>query len=189
MIEMGAWAAAARLGTRLASELAEFSEPAGAKSDVSASSEADAQDQLSPADALLADFDARILDEDLRQATRSRFVSQHYADSVEAGVKCLNTCVRARSGRSEDGDGLMTVVFSPQRPILRINPGRTKSDESAQRGHMHLCQGVIGAWRNPRAHTLLHDSPERALMMLETINDLIVVTKQATRTRRPKANT
>ena len=61
--------------------------------------------------------------------------------------------------------------------------GRSKSDESEQRGHMHLCQGVIGAWRNPRAHSLIDDSPGRALIMLETIDNLMQVTKGATRTR------
>ena len=50
-------------------------------------------------------------------------------------------------------------------------------------GHMWLCQGVVAAWRNPRAHRLIDDSPTRALMMLEVLNDLIATTKAATRTR------
>ncbi len=104
-------------------------------------------------------------------------------------MKCLNECVRAKSGRLDDGDSLMTNVFSPNQPILRVNALRTKSDESEQRGHMQLCQGVIGAWRNPRAHSNLSDDPEKALMMLETIQELIVVSKQSTRTRRRKSTT
>jgi uncharacterized protein (TIGR02391 family) len=114
-------------------------------------------------------------------------VSTHYADAVEAGVKALNECVRMRTGRTEDGDSLMTAAFSPNAPLLRVNAGRTKSDESEQRGYMHLCQGVVGAWRNPRAHSLIDDEPARALMMLETIDALIATTKAATRTRRRKA--
>jgi len=141
---------------------------------------------LPPTDGLLADYDRRVVDPDLRAATRSRFVSTHYADAVEAGVKALNECVRSRTGRSEDGDSLMTVAFSPNSPLLRVNAGRTKSDESEQRGHMHLCQGVVGAWRNPRAHSLIDDEPARALMMLETIDALIATTKAATRTRKRK---
>jgi uncharacterized protein (TIGR02391 family) len=116
-------------------------------------------------------------------ASRSRFVSKHYADAVESGVKALNECVRSRTGRSEDGDALMAAAFSPNAPLLRINRGRSKSDESEQRGHMYLCQGVIGAWRNPRAHSLVDDSPTRALMMLETIDNLMEITKAAKRTR------
>lgn len=132
------------------------------------------------------DFDRRIRDSQLRFATKPRFDAGHYADAVEAAVKVLNDVVRSMSGRSEDGDGLMTVVFSPNSPLLRINQGRSKSDESEQRGHMMLCQGVIGAWRNPRAHSLVDDSQARSLMMLETIEDLIRVTRSATRTRKRK---
>jgi hypothetical protein len=51
---------------------------------------------------------------------------------------------------------------------------------------MFLCQGVFGAWRNPRAHALLEDSPVRALMMLETIQDLVVTTKAAVKTRKSR---
>ena len=100
-------------------------------------------------------------------------------------MKALSECVRQRTGRTEDGDALMTVVFSPNAPLLRINAGRSKSDEGEQRGHMFLCQGVVGAWRNPRAHALLDDSPVRTLMMLETIESLISTTKAAKRTRKP----
>ena len=81
----------------------------------------------------------------------------------------------------------MTAVFAPNAPLLRINSMRSKNDESEQRGHMFLCQGVVAAWRNPRAHTLIDDSPTRALMMLEVLDDLISTTKQATRTRRRRS--
>ena len=131
-------------------------------------------------------FDERIVDGDLRSATRSRFHTEHYADAVEAGVKCLCDVIRSRSGSVEDGDALMTSTFSPKAPVLRINAGRSKNDESEQRGHMMLCQGVVGSWRNPRAHSLIEDSPERTLMMLEMIQSLIETTKSSTRTRKRK---
>lgn len=167
------------IARRLAGDLAEFSQPHAQTTKAEA-------EVLPPTDDLLAEYDRRVGDADLRAATRSRFVSTHYADAVEAGVKALNECVRGRTGRTEDGDSLMTVAFSPSAPLLRVNAGRTKSDESEQRGHMHLCQGVVGAWRNPRAHSLIDDEPARALMMLETIDALIATTKAATRTRKRK---
>ncbi len=167
------------IARRLAGDLAEFSRP-------DARTMASSPESLAPMDDLLAEYDRRVVDPDLRAATRSRFVSSHYADAVEAAVKALNECVRGRTGRAEDGDALMTVAFSPNAPLLRVNPGRTKSEESEQRGHMHLCQGVVGAWRNPRAHSLTVDAPARALMMLETIDGLIGTTKAATRTRKRK---
>lgn len=170
------------LALKISSDLTEYSQVVAPGWDG-----AGAGTQLQPADELLAEYDRRILDSDLRLATRTRFVSKHYADAVEAGVKALNECVRSRTGHTEDGDPLMTAVFSPYSPLLRVNKGKTKADEGEQRGHMFLCQGVVGAWRNPRAHRLIADSPDRALMMLETISDLITVTKAATRTRRRKA--
>jgi uncharacterized protein (TIGR02391 family) len=141
------------------------------------------QDRPPVTDEQLAEYDRRIENPELRTATRSRFESRHYADAVEAGVKALNERIRARTGRTEDGDGLMTLVFSPTKPLLRINKLKSKADESAQRGHMQLCQGVVAAWRNPRAHALTDDNPVRCLMMLETIADLIATTNQAVRTR------
>lgn len=171
-----------KVAQSIAADLAEFSHDVQHRN-----AEGDGEIRpLVPDDGLLANYDRRIIDEDLRVATRSRFVSKHYADSVEAGVKALCDCVRSRSKRVDDGDSLMTNVFSPNSPVLRINAGRSKGHESEQRGHMHLCQGVVGAWRNPRAHSLIDDSPERALMMLETIQDLMVTTKGATRTRKHK---
>ncbi|WP_442927733.1 TIGR02391 family protein [Microbacterium sp. MMO-20] len=56
--------------------------------------------------------------------------------------------------------------------------------QSAQRGHMQLCQGVVAAWRNPRAHENLSDDPARVLVMLATVQELMAITRQATRTRK-----
>jgi uncharacterized protein (TIGR02391 family) len=178
--------AAADTARLVAGELAEYavridsSEPSASDTGVDPT-------PLTPDAALLADFDARVHDADLRAASRSRFISKHYADAVEAGVKALNELIRARSGRSDDGDSLMTNVFSVSTPILKVNKLRSKSDETEQRGHMQLCQGVVAAWRNPRAHALLEDSPQRALMMLSLIDDLMTITRSAVRARKRKS--
>jgi uncharacterized protein (TIGR02391 family) len=133
---------------------------------------------------ILQEYERRVKNPRLRLATRTRFRSGHYADAVESGVKALNECVRALSGSTEDGDGLMTSVFSEKKPKLRINRLRTDSDKSEQRGHMMMCQGVVAGWRNPRAHSTSHeDSAESALSMLEHIDYLMRVTEAATRTR------
>jgi len=178
------WEAAIDLAARLESDLAEFSAPA--ETSRAAFENSPDTKPMEPDDVLVAAFDSRILDSDLRKAARSRFISKHYADAVESGVKALNECIRLRTGRTEDGDALMTESFSVANPLLRINRLKTKADQSAQRGHMQLCQGVIGAWRNPRAHNNLDDAPEKALMMLETVNELLEVSKAAVRCRRRK---
>lgn len=173
--------AARDLARALASEVAEFGTPHAQ------AAPPPLKQPLEPADALLAEYDRRITDSGLRTATRSRFVSNHYADAVEAGVKALNELVRSRTGSALDGDALMTAAFSANAPKLRLNRLRSDSDRSEQRGHMMLCQGVVAAWRNPRAHnSQFDDQPETALMMLETLQNLIDVTRRATRTRQRK---
>lgn len=173
--------AASLVARALASEIAEFSVPrvqAGAPVP---------KPPLEPAAQLLAEYDRRITEDGLRTATRSRFVSTHYADAVEAGVKALNELVRSRTGSILDGDELMTSTFSVKKPKLRVNRLRSDSDMSEQRGQMMLCQGVVAAWRNPRAHSSQFDDlPGTALMMLETLQHLMDVTRKATRTRAPR---
>ena len=167
-----------QLARLLASDLAEFAQPRDAAAVV-------ADSALPPEAGPLEEYDRRIVDDDLRLATRSRFVSTHYADAVEAGVKALNELVRRRSGSALDGDALMTWAFSPSQPRLRLNRLRSDSDRSIQRGHMLMCQAVVAAWRNPRAHSSsVQDLPHEAVMMLEHIQHLMQVTKKATRTRR-----
>lgn len=174
------WAGLASLARRLVDELEEYRQPAATGEVIADAGDTDTCD-------LAAEFDRRVCDPDLRSATQTRFLTKHYADAVESGVKALCECVRSRTKRTEDGDHLMTLAFSPNAPLLRINRGRSQSDESEQRGHMFLCQGVVGAWRNPRAHALIDDSPIRALMMLEVLDDLIATTKGATRTRKRRS--
>ncbi len=169
-----------RLARKLVSDLAAFAVSA------TMGSPSDRADRLPAAEAtpLVKEYDRRIVDKDLRLATRSRFGSAHYADAVEAGVKVLNEVVRARTGSTLDGDGLMTWAFSEKSPKLRLNRLRSDSDRSQQRGHMMGCQAVVAAWRNPRAHSSnVADSPAEALMMLEHLAHLISVTKAATRAR------
>lgn len=162
-------------------EILEISEPPSTSPSRGDNKEADSPEPS------VAEYDRRIVDEQLRSATRSRFESRHYADAVESGAKALNECVRAASGSVEDGDGLMTSVFSEKAPKLRINKLKSQSDRSEQRGHMLMCQGVVAAWRNPRAHSSEYDDhPDTTIAMLEHIQQLMRVSRAATKTRRRK---
>lgn len=135
----------------------------------------------------MAEYDRRIINAELRTATRSRYKARHYSDAIEAGVKALNEFVRNKSGSSLDGDSLMTSVFSEKQPILKLNRLRNDSERSAQRGHMFLCQGVVAAWRNPRAHSnQFNDKPTATLAMLEHLQQLIEVTSSTTKTRKKR---
>ena len=105
----------ASLARKLAGELSDFRRPT-AVDEIAA--ETGDEDKLEFA----AEFDRRVLDPDLRSATESRFLTAHYADAVESGVKALCECIRSRIGSTEDGDALVRLAFSPDSPLLPHQP-------------------------------------------------------------------
>jgi uncharacterized protein (TIGR02391 family) len=119
---------------------------------------------------------------EIDRAVSSLFRSGHYANAIEDGCKALDALVKMRSGRYDlSGTELMNTVFSVKNPILRFNDGETESDKSEQQGMMHLYAGVMLAFRNPRAHEIIEDDPEKALEVLSFISFLAKVLDKATR--------
>jgi uncharacterized protein (TIGR02391 family) len=64
----------------------------------------------------------------------------------------------------------MTTVFSPKNPVLRFNALADKNDEDEQRGFMMMFAGAVAGLRNPRAHKLIKDDPERALEFIAFVS-------------------
>lgn len=113
------------------------------------------------------------LHKEIRAATESLFRSVHYSNAVEDGCKALDALVKVRSGLYElGGTALMLKVFSTNKPLLRFNDGATESERSEQEGMMHLYAGVMLAFRNPRAHEIIKDDPEKALEVISFISFL-----------------
>jgi Protein of unknown function (Hypoth_ymh) len=54
-------------------------------------------------------------------------------------------------------------MFSPKAPVLRFNEMRDESDTNERPGFMMMFSGAVAGLRNPRAHSLIKDDPERAL--------------------------
>ena len=123
----------------------------------------------------LTQFDALVRDEGLRRFCRSLFAGAHYSLAVQRACTYMHNTVRERSGRfDKDGADLMMAVFSPNKPLLRLNDLETISDRNEQQGYMFLLAGAMTGIRNPRAHEHDHeDSPEEALEMLVLVNHLI----------------
>ncbi len=89
---------------------------------------------------------------------------RHYRQAVLDASIALNHYVKEKSRQHTlDGSGLMTTVFSANKPILAFNEMKDATDRDEQEGLMHLFVGAILALRNPRAHALFDDSPELAL--------------------------
>ena len=64
----------------------------------------------------------------------------------------------------------MTTVFAPKNPILRFNNLLDQSDQDEQRGFMMMFSGAVAGLRNPRAHKLIKDDPERALEFIAYVS-------------------
>ncbi len=97
-------------------------------------------------------------------ASTDTYRGGHYREAVLNASIALVNQVKQKSGQhSGDGSGLMSNVFSANKPTLAFNELRDQTDKDEQEGLMHLFMGAVLALRNPRAHALFDDSPELAL--------------------------
>ena len=85
--------------------------------------------------------------------TSKLYFDGHYDQAVFSAFKKINNLVKKKSGQSNyDGKDLMLRVFSPKKPILKINSLQSKSEINEQEGFMHLFAGAMQGIRNPRGH-------------------------------------
>lgn len=116
------------------------------------------------------------------RAVTKLFNDGHYSNAVEDACKVLDDLVKLRSGKSDiSGTELMQHVFSPNNPILKFNDLNTKTEKSEQQGMMFLYAGAMLALRNPRAHGLIEDDPEKALEYIAFISLLAKLLDKASR--------
>jgi len=73
----------------------------------------------------------------------------------------------------------MEHVFSPKNPILKFNNLADASDMDEQRGFMMLFSGAVIGLRNPRAHKIIKDDPEKALEFIAFVSLLAKLADQA----------
>lgn len=107
---------------------------------------------------------------EIERAAGGLYRDGHYASAIEDAVKALNGLVRLRSGENTDGTALMELVFSPKRPILKFNDLNDESAINEQKGFMMMFSGAVSGLRNPRAHKLIKDDPERALEFIAFVS-------------------
>ncbi len=116
----------------------------------------------------------------VERAVGKLFKDGHYANAIEDAVKVLNNLVRLNSGfEDKDGSSLMEHVFSPKKPILKFNDLKDQSDSDEQKGYMMMFSGAVAGLRNPRAHKIIEDDPERALEFIAFISLLAKLADKA----------
>jgi len=107
------------------------------------------------------EFDARGLHLEVREHTRSRFLTGNYEDAILAGYKAFEKCVQKRAHSNLSGYELMKEVLDSQKGSLKLDPQCVEGQqyENEQQGLKLLCMGLVRAIRNPLAHELAQDRP------------------------------
>lgn len=121
------------------------------------------------------------LHRDIASAASALYEGGHYRNAVMDAVIALNNLVRLKSGQQRDGTTLMEFVFNPKNPILQFNSLTDDSDRDEQKGYMMMLSGAVSGLRNPRAHTLFDDDPERALEFIAFVSLLAKLVEGAKR--------
>lgn len=100
------------------------------------------------------------------KVAKPRFDAGQFADSVEASLKEVNAMVKefvkGKSDRELDGAALMQVAFSPNAPIITLEPLDTESGKNIQQGYMQIFSGAMTGIRNPKAHANIIIDARRA---------------------------
>jgi uncharacterized protein (TIGR02391 family) len=122
---------------------------------------------------------------EIARAANDLYQNGHYANAIEDAVKALNGLVRLRSGETLDGALLMQRVFSPKNPFLCFNELKDQTDQDEQQGFTMLFWGAVAGLRNPRAHRLITDDPERALEIIAFVSLLAKLLDGAKKTPSP----
>lgn len=126
-------------------------------------------------------YDGLSLHPEIDRAASKLYHDGHYANAVESAVKALNGLVRMRSRLEEDGSKLMDQAFGGKEPALPFNKLADESDRNEQQGFHMLFKGAVAGLRNPRAHSFVEDSPERALEFIAFVSLLAKILDEVAR--------
>ena len=112
-------------------------------------------------------FDALQLHKKVVEASRELFKDGHYRDAIYRAFVEVNNFVKRRAKSQLDGRKLMSTVFSPDNPIIKLNPLETQTDKDEQEGFMYLFMGAMQGIRNPKAHeNIIQNNPYIALKLI-----------------------
>ena len=126
--------------------------------------------QLSP----IQLFDAMRFHQTVIDSSKELFEDGHYRDAIYRAFVEVNNFVKRKSKSSRDGKALMSTVFSPNSPIIKLNSLETQSARDEQEGFMHLFIGAMQGIRNPKAHeNILQNDPYIALELMGLASLLI----------------
>lgn len=104
------------------------------------------------------------------EVSKSRFETNHHADSVEAALKEVNKIVKSivkqKTDLEFDGANLMNRAFSVNKPIIILDDLSTQTGKDIQLGYMQIFSGTMTGIRNPKAHENIIIDKQRAIHFL-----------------------
>jgi uncharacterized protein (TIGR02391 family) len=101
---------------------------------------------------LRADLTTRGVHPDVLRFCREELLADNYFHAVMEAVKSVADKLRARTGLTDDGGPLVDRALTGDPPMLAINPLKTESEKSEQKGFANLLRGTFGMFRNTTAH-------------------------------------
>lgn len=104
------------------------------------------------ADSLRTDLIKRGVHPDVLKFCKAELLADDYFHAVLEAVKSVADKLRSKTGLSDDGSVLVDRALSGDRPILCINPFKSSSHKSEQKGFANLIRGIFSMFRNPTAH-------------------------------------
>jgi uncharacterized protein (TIGR02391 family) len=101
---------------------------------------------------LRADLVSRGVHPDVLKFCREELLADNYFHAVMEAVKSVSDKIRNRTGLTDDGSILVDRALAGTPPMLAINPLKTESEKSEQKGFANLLRGTFGMFRNTTAH-------------------------------------
>ena len=101
---------------------------------------------------LRADLELRRVHPDVLRFCKEELLKDNYFHAVLEATKSVADKLRSMTGLTDDGATLIDRTLAGEIPLLAINPLKTDSEKSEQRGFVNLVKGLFGMFRNPTAH-------------------------------------
>jgi uncharacterized protein (TIGR02391 family) len=101
---------------------------------------------------LRADLSTRGVHPDVLRFCREELLADNYFHAVLEAVKSVFDKIRTLTGLTDDGGTLLDRALTGDPPMLAINPLKSESEKSEQKGFTNLLRGTFGMFRNTTAH-------------------------------------
>ena len=101
---------------------------------------------------LREDLITRGVHADVLKFCRAELLADNYFHAVMEAVKSVADKLRIKTGLSDDGAILIDRSLAGDVPMIAINPLKSESERSEQKGFANLVRGTFGMFRNTTAH-------------------------------------